>query len=483
MRRLLLCVPLLLLTSACGMEGGGGSFGDDDGFGATPGGVKDLTLARELVANGQIPPAEALLVEAMFAEHDLGLTGAPCNVTLCLKAAAGVAPDRGGADHGWLQVGLSSNVDPDTWQRPATTFIYAVDVSGSMGWQYADDSPTPGHLARTLLHAITNEVTPADEVAIVTYGSDVTTALPITSGAGRDTIHAAIDALTEDGSTNMEAGLERAYDLGAAAVARGRGNVRVILFTDEQPNVGATEPSQFETIVADGAARGVGLTVAALGLGIGAEVLAGMSHLRGANAFSVIDNDEAAVFMNENYPWFTTPIAYDLDVDVAPSAGLGVDHAYGFPGNSPALSVSTVFLSKHKGALLISLSPADETALDGLAANLELSFTTAAGEPQSAALHVERGGAPLDERGQWFAQTSVASTTALALLVSGMHDAAAQYASDPDAAEVTMQGAYDRYAADAAAIGDPQLPAEVDFAAAMLQLIIARAPQGSLYGT
>src|SRR5262245_16200357 len=134
MRRLLL---LFLLLPACGgLEGG--SFGDDalgdDDFGATPGGVKDMTIARELVANGPIPPPEALLVEAMFSEHDLPLSGAPCSMTLCLKAGAGVAPDRAGVSHGWLQVGMSSNVDPETWQRPPTTFILTVDVSGSMGW-------------------------------------------------------------------------------------------------------------------------------------------------------------------------------------------------------------------------------------------------------------------------------------------------------------------------------------------------------------
>jgi Ca-activated chloride channel family protein len=480
MRRHLLLVPLLVLVPACGgMEGGG--FGDDD-FGATPGGVKDLTLARELIAAGQIPPAEALLVEAMFAEHDLGLTGPPCNETLCLKAGAGVAPDLAGVDHAWLQVGMSSNVDPDTWQRPATTFIYTVDVSGSMSWDYTGDQPAPSRLALALLHALTDELDAQDEVAMVTYGSSIDTPLPITRGDQHAAVHAAIADLHEDGSTNMEAGLARAYELGVAARARGRDHVRIVLFTDTQPNLGATTPSEFETYVAAGAEDGVEITVIALGLGIGAEVLAGMSHLRGANAFSMVDNDDTAIFMDESYPWFTTPIAYDLSLAVTPSAGLTVDRAYGFPSEETELAVSTVFLSKRKGALLVSLAPGDATALDTLSANLDLAYTTPAGTPRGEALHVERGGAPLDERGQWFGQTSVASTTALALLVAGMHDAAEAYASDPVTAQTIMQAAYDRYAEDAAASEDLQLAIEVDFAAAMLQLIIDRAPQGSLYG-
>src|SRR5678815_624554 len=100
-------------------------------FGATPGGVKDLHLARALVAKGQIPPADALLVEAMFAEHDLGLAGLPCDRTLCLRAAAGFAPELDGTARGFAQVGLSSTIDPATWQRPSTTFVFTVDVSGA----------------------------------------------------------------------------------------------------------------------------------------------------------------------------------------------------------------------------------------------------------------------------------------------------------------------------------------------------------------
>src|SRR5262245_21715972 len=103
---------LLLIVCGCGGYGGGG------GFGATPGGVKDMSFARELIANGQIPPASALIVEGMFSEHDLGLAGAPCTDVLCLRAAGAITPDRTGAPHGWVQIGLSSAIDPDTWERP-----------------------------------------------------------------------------------------------------------------------------------------------------------------------------------------------------------------------------------------------------------------------------------------------------------------------------------------------------------------------------
>jgi len=470
----------VVLLAACG-----GDFGGAGDFGATPGGVKDMSLARELIAAGQVPPPAALLVEGMFAEHDLGLVGAPCDDTLCVRAAAGVAPDRDGAVRGWIQVGLSSNVDPAQFVRPATTFIYVVDVSGSMGWGSGDDDrPTPGWLSRAVLHRLTDVLTPADQVAMVTYGSDVETPLPLISAADRARIHTAIERLGTDGSTDMESGLRRAYELGRQARAAGRTNVRLVLFTDVQPNVGATSPSSFEQMAAEGAAAGVHLTVLALGLGVGPEVLQSMAQVRGANAFGLSRSRDVAAFMADDYPWFTTPIAYDLSVAVRPSAGLTVAEPYGFPAGfdaDPRLEVATVFLSKRRGALLASLAETELGALDGLAADVDLAWVDPAGVARSQPLHVARDGA-LDERGQWFAQAAVARTTALALLVSGMHDAAEAYGGDRDAAVAIMRGAAERFAADAAALAEPALDVEVELAEAMLALMERGAPQGTLYG-
>src|SRR5688572_13794606 len=98
---------VLIASISCG-----GDYGGSGGFGATPGGVKDMGIARELIANGQIPPPDALLVEGMFSEHDLGLAGPLCERVLCLRAASGIAADDAGETRGWVQIGLSSTIDP-----------------------------------------------------------------------------------------------------------------------------------------------------------------------------------------------------------------------------------------------------------------------------------------------------------------------------------------------------------------------------------
>ncbi len=472
----------LALLVGCGHVG---SYSGD--FGATPGGVKDLSLARELIAKGQVPPADALLVEAMFAEHDLPLEGAPCARTLCLRAGTGFAPELDGSPRAWAQVGLSSSIDPATWERPSTTFVFVVDVSGSMGWGGGDDEhPTPGHLSRQLLRALTNEIRPDDRVAIVTYGSDVETPLGLTSGSQRSKALDVIDDLDENGSTNMEAGMTRAYSL--AKDARGSTyQVRVIVFTDVQPNVGATSGSEFEQMVAQAAAGDVYTSVLALGLGIGPTVMRSMASLRGANAYGLTRTSDVDEFMTNDYPWFTTPLAFDLQVNASMQHGWSIDRGLGFPAASDTqqigLKAATVFLSRNKGALLVALTPPEGTEdATQLAGAFSLQYLEPAGDVVEVEAPFAHDGSALDARGQWFGQRGVARTTALAILVEAMHEAAVEYKTAPLDASMRLHAAADRFAADAEALGDADLPVEVELVRAMSALVDANAPQGTLYG-
>src|SRR6185295_1551719 len=124
-------------------------------------------------------------------------------------------------------------------------------------------------------------------------------------------------------------GLRRALQIASSAVGS-TPEVRVMLFTDEQPNVGATSASAFSQMVAGAAGEGVGVTVLGLGLGLGQEVMNAMSHLRGGNAFSLSTREQADGLLADDWPWMAVPIAYDLGLDVACETGRTVAASYGF---------------------------------------------------------------------------------------------------------------------------------------------------------
>ncbi|MDF1563200.1 MAG: VWA domain-containing protein [Deltaproteobacteria bacterium] len=479
-------VAVLGAAAGCAMSGMGGS-----DFGATQGGVQDLALAREYVAAGTVPPPEAFPVEGIFSEHDLPLQGTPCQTLLCLRTALGLAPTAAGESAAWLQVGMSSTIDPETWERPAQTLIFTVDVSGSMGWDYKEvgEYPSPGALSRLLMKEIVSRLDANDRVAIVTYGSTSRLRLSpteATSGA----VTREIDALSSGGSTNMEAGLERA--IAVARDLQGASNVRIMLFTDVRPNVGATEASEFEGLVAEAAALGAGTTVFGLGAGLGPETFEAMSHLRGGNAFALFDQEDLTDLMEESWPWMLTPIAYDLELSLGASQGFQVTEAYGFPApevgaaTAPQLNAASVFLSRKRGAMLVQLQPLTSAAthvLTGLEIAGQLRYETPEGHRvEQPVLQRVTGEEPRDAAGHYFEQASVGKTVALALLCEGMQEATRQYAADPAAAIAVLQAALDRYRADIEVYEDASLQAEVEFASALLTLLEEGAPQTDLYG-
>ena len=472
--------------AGCGMGSGDfSSYGGPGGeFGATQGGVQDMTLARSLVEEGRVPPPEAFLPEAIFSEHDLPLEGPRCTTLLCLRAAMGVAPDALGASALWVQIGMSSTIDPDAFVRPTQTIVATVDVSGSMGWDYPNGT-TAGNISRHLLHALADQLGEADRFALVAFGSTSRVVLPPTSAADHVRIEAAIDGLHENGSTDMESGMRTAYPIATSALGT-TDAVRVMVLSDYNPNVGATTPSEFQRLAVAGGEEGVGLTLFGLGLGLAPEVMTAMSEIRGGNAFSLTSPDDVDPLIEDSWPWMVSPIAYDLSVRLQASSGFRLAAAYGFQGNEgdteAALEVASVFLSRRKGAMLVQLRPVEGTEIGAAEAALSLGYVTVDGVPMTESLTARYGGEALDEGGRYLPQRGLAKTVALALLVSGMRDAATQYASDKAGAVAAMEAVVARFTDDAAAIGDPALDAEIDFAEALLALMRAGAPQGNLYG-
>lgn len=481
---LLLAAAASLGVAACGAGDGLGDGSDwGDGAGLTPGGVKDLSVARALIASGQVPSADLILPEAMFAEHDLPLAGPPCDQAVCVKATAGLAPDADGVTKAWLQVGLSSAVNLDTWQRPATDFIFTVDVSGSMAWGGSPE--TPGELARLMLHDLAEQLRPDDRVAIVAYGSEVVTHLALTRGSDVAQIHAAIDQLREAGSTNMEAGLRRAVDLGQDLVPDGR-QPRIVLMTDEQPNVGQTEESAFAALVSGAAADGIATTIMGFGRNLGADLLRGMASWPGANAFTFYSPADVEAFETAHGPYFATVIAENLRLNLGPDAPWVIDRGLGFPAPDDgqlALQVNSLFLSRGRGALLVALDPRGAPLTD-LALDLRLAFVDD-GVEHDVVLPVSLEDAPAPLPARWHGQPGLAATTALALLTEAMHRAALAYALDGTAAAAGLDAALAAFDLDLAAITDDAIRADVaverDLAAALRQLIASGAPMAYGY--
>jgi Ca-activated chloride channel family protein len=243
----------------------------------------------------------------------------------------------------------------------------------------------------------------------------------------------------------------------------------------------------------DAAGNGVGLTVIGVGVGLGSEVFEAMSRLRGGNAFTLMDEEDITDTMAQDWPWMLEPIAYDLNVALTPGAGFSVTAGYGFPSSDTgepelSLTASSVFLSQKRGALLVQLSPDQDTlALTDLTATGTLSYESPEGETVSQDIAIDTAGLALGEDGRFFEQPSVKECVALALLVDGMKTASEQYGESHEQAIATMEQVVARFEADIATIEDTSpddvtMDTELQLARRLLQLMRDGAEQGDLYG-
>jgi Ca-activated chloride channel homolog len=331
------------------------------------GGAQDIQHFRTMAEmTNTLPRPESLTVEGLLGEHDLSLpAGATCAQILCLNLHAMTAnlPTRPG-DLLFVGLGFDSNVDAAGLKREPLSLMAVVDRSGSM-----DGAPIAN--VKAALHQIVDEMTPRDRLGITIYGDNSTVHLQPTDAANnKQRLHDAIDAIAIEGSTYMEEGLRIGYDAAFAEAKSFDGNVRMMLFTDEQPNVGNTSADGFMTMARDASKRGIGLTTIGVGVQYDGRLASQISSVRGGNLFFIDGPDKGRELMQKEFRNMVSEVAHDLVMTLAPRDGYRITGVFGVPdgmmrdGRDGAVTVTvpSAFLSSNGGGIYASLGKADGRA-------------------------------------------------------------------------------------------------------------------------
>jgi Ca-activated chloride channel family protein len=133
-----------------------------------------------------------------------------------------------------MQIGVQSHFEGLEETRPlALTFV--VDSSGSM-------NGTPLELEKEVLRAIAVSLREGDIVSLTTWNTQSTVALNshVVTGPNDKTLLDTVGRLTANGSTDLNSGLIKGYQLAASNFDRNKLN-RVLLISDGQANVGITD--------------------------------------------------------------------------------------------------------------------------------------------------------------------------------------------------------------------------------------------------
>lgn len=328
------------------------------------GGAQDIQHFRSMALSAPtLPRPESLTVEGLMGEHDLTLpAGGACEQLFCLNVHSMAAwlPTRPD-DHLFVGLGFDSNIDGDRWKREPLSIMAVVDRSGSM-------SGPPIENVKAALHAMVDQLGPQDRLGIAIYGTTSLVHLTPTDVAdNKDALHASIDAIAIDGSTNLEAGLKLGIDAALAEAAQYKGKTRLMLFTDERPNTGRTDALGFMGLAETASRAGVGMTTIGVGVQYDGALATKISSVRGGNLFFVDGPAKGKALMEKEFRNMVSEVAHDLVMTLTPQPGYTISGVFGVPDGlmkdgrdgSIAVTVPSVFLSSNGGGIFASLAKSD----------------------------------------------------------------------------------------------------------------------------
>jgi Ca-activated chloride channel family protein len=382
-------VVFALAGTGCGAGG--------DSLGITPGGAQDMRFARMIIEDGGIPTVGQFSAEGLFSEHDFLLPDQDsCDATMCPRASvATITPVDETGEQVLMHLGFASNIED--FQRRDLNVAVAVDTSGSMRDGKLD-------AVKAALHTMVDQLDDADRMALISFSGSARRRAwsTLMDSGGRAKLHRRIDRLSEGGGTDIEAGLEKAYkEVHRHDDGHGGREDRVMLFTDAQPNIGATATSEFMQIVGGEADEGVGISVFGVGIDLGFDLAREISELRGGNSFYLSDLDAIEAVFDEDFDYIVSPMAYDVDFRIEPRGGMSFERAIGAPDADASpdvhFSIATAFASSRGGAMGVLLhgTPAEGSAV----ADLSLTYETRDGDlvKESFTARWEGGKLPLGQ--------------------------------------------------------------------------------------
>lgn len=176
-----------------------------------------------------------------------------------------------------LMVRFTAGVAPGGRDRPIA-FTAVVDRSGSMAGR-------PLAAAKEAAKVAVRNLRANDFFGMVVFDNEAQTIIPLQEITDKQATAARIDAMVDGGSTNLTAG----WMLGRDELLKSPAGIprRLLLLTDGQLNVGITEPTMVQQIVARGLERG-GIRTSCLGFGLGYDEKL-LADLSGATAGAFYD--------------------------------------------------------------------------------------------------------------------------------------------------------------------------------------------------
>ena len=216
------------------------------------------TNVRSYLENGNMPPKDAIRIEELinYFPYDYALPKTK-EQPFAIHTTLTDAPWKKGNQ--LLHIGIKGYDIVEENKKPLN-LVLLIDTSGSMSGENRIELLKKGFLM------LVDELTEQDTISIITYSGDSRIALEPTKGNKKTQIRAAINSLSTRGSTWGAGGMKTAYELAKDNFDKNAIN-RILMGTDGDFNVGATDNMSLKDFVAKRREDGIYLSILSVGRG------------------------------------------------------------------------------------------------------------------------------------------------------------------------------------------------------------------------
>ncbi len=267
------------------------------------------TNVRRMIESGRAIPPDAVRIEECLNYFDYRYAGPKGESAFAVHGTLATCPWKPG--HLLARVAIKGR-DVELQARPASNLVFLIDVSGSM------QSPDKLPLLKRSMKLLLDQLDERDRVGMIVYAGTEGVALDSTTITveGRSRAIRSIEKLEAGGSTNGGAGIRRAYRMVADRFIQGGVN-RVILATDGDFNVGVTGQEELVSLVKEGAAKGVSLSVLGFGTGnFNDAMLEAITNEGNGESYYIDRDSEARRIFLEKLTGTLLTIAKDVKIQV-----------------------------------------------------------------------------------------------------------------------------------------------------------------------
>ncbi len=229
----------------------------------------------------------------------------------------------GGSREVYLKVDIAAARSGQSPRAPVNLAL-VLDRSGSMAGDKIEH-------ARTAARHLVEQLDDQDRLALVTFGSEVTTLVESVQAtpAAKQRLLSAIEGISELGGTNISGGVEAA--LAELISYKNAYSVsRVVLLSDGQANEGIVSSEGLSALARKVNAQGVILSAIGVGLDFNEHVMEAMADYGGGAYHFLSDSEQLAGIFSRELQQATATVASGVQLTIRPSGNARLQEAFGY---------------------------------------------------------------------------------------------------------------------------------------------------------